>query len=166
METKDALQLLINAGLALFSAFTYWLGRKQEKSNSQKARDKTIYAEIIKIIPDNIAAYIKNIDFGGQYDRQCLDALLAFYYYCEKPEAFFLTKKVESAKKDLYISANKLHDVLSSETYPANSKGFNEIPREYDRDRRKTIAEMMNQQSRKFYSDYDNFVKTAIENLT
>jgi hypothetical protein len=166
MEAKDVLPLLLNTGLALFSVFTYYLGRKQEKTNNQKTRDKIIYAEIIKIIPDNIASYIKNTNFDGQHDRQCSDALLAFYHYCEKPEAFFLTKKVETAKKNLFTSANELHDILSSETYPADSKGFNEIPREYDWDKREMIAKAINQQSRNFYSDYENFVKTAIENLT
>jgi hypothetical protein len=163
MEIYQALILIVSA----VGALSYFYGKHIERTNSQKARDKKIYSEIMEKIPEKIVVYyIRDHDFGEVHDGKVHDVLLDFYFYCKKPDAYFMDKELENAREKLFYEANEFSNILANETFTAREKGMFETPPEVGFDERKKIGDQINQQKRKFYDGYANFVKIASRNLT
>ena len=149
----------------IIAILAYIAGLRKDSTDRLRSRDKKIFAEMISTIPDNIARYIEEHDFGEVHNGKVHEVLLDFDEYCQRPNAFFNDKRLEDARKRLLDEANDFYNILVDETETMGQGDFRTPTMNSDFDERKRIGDKINVEKRKFYEAYVNFRKIASINL-
>lgn len=105
----DTLQWVITTIVGILDKVA---GRFWERDDRQVAKDKEIIDQIIKILPIGTIQFLDKQDFGGTFNYSNVSPLTTFLDHCERPDFFFINKKLESLRIKLRKSARDFSELL------------------------------------------------------
>ena len=94
-------------------------GRYWERHDRRIKKDIEVINQINEILSSNgMIEYMRHQDFADTFSTGVFRVMRDFISYCEKPDSYFLDRKLESHRKDLFNKTDQFLTRLAAESYP------------------------------------------------
>ena len=136
---------------------------------ASSGQDAAIYHSLTSALPyEGVVDYVERQDFGELFLNARVDPLFTFVEKSRAPSLEFMDADLEGMRVDLVGRLNRFCNLISTETWPTNSKDYRAIPREWEDHqpvRFLKVIDSLNDQARDVVTSYKALVREARRRL-
>ena len=125
--------------------FQHYPQFRPSKATPSKEHDLGLLNELTTLLNSKgVIGFLDRTNMAGFPFREIeLDPLRQFCFEWNKPEKEFISKGLESIRKDLWEKVDAYYDLYAHETFPTNSPGFQSVPKEWESEQRDRFSKVV-----------------------
>ncbi len=95
------------------------VGKSWEKHDHNREKDRELLKEILELLPSggDTISFLREQDFGGDFERKHLRVLDRLWLERKRPDFFFLDKRLEILRVQLFQELSNFHALIGKETF-------------------------------------------------
>ena len=95
------------------------VGRSWEKHDHNREKDRELLKELLELLPSggDTISFLREQDFGGDFERKYIRVLDRLWLERKRPDFFFLDKRLETLRVQLFQELGDFHRLIGKETF-------------------------------------------------